>query len=791
MSKLRVWSFALACVTVACAASADIFQVDQKLWKPISDEVYPQEINGKVTSDKPVTSVAVLNDAAYAVVDGAVCALVENRLQPMKDTPKDTRRIKSAGGALWALAKTGLYKLDEGKWLKLDSHEIVDVCVHLGVVHAATQDDIYKVDKEDLVSTDAPKDRKSKECLKNIEPKGGYQSNDSTVVMEDGSQVLADPVHIGPISGLASYCGTLYVLRRGELALLDGSRVIPEPIDWGTLPSRRLRALHALGSCLYIATDKGLGVLRGMALTTLHGSDGLPYEDTTCLATGFDSDLWIGTTQGAIRKVKDEYQYFGADHWLPSDNVHDIAVAKNAVYVATDGGIGIIRYEPYTLQKKADYFEKSMNEWGMKRLGFTHKLYWSGDKDGWLREVSDNDGGNTAHYLAAMSFKYAVTGDEKARAEAVDAFKAMIWLEEITKNSGFIARAIWAKNVDKGHRADRGSGGLPAKWYDTPDGLWSWKGDTSSDEVDGHFYAVSIFHDLAAKGPEKERAAQHLARIAAHIMNNGWVLKDMDGKPTRWGRWDPDYLLRPYGFIARGLNGMQAQTYMRTAYGLTGDTKYEQGFQQLVKWGYPQYTVRQKLTFPPDEVVPWDDELAFRCYYTLLRYTHDPAFRSIYLRSLARTWEVKRMEHVPWFNFIYGAITGNDCEIEPAVKHLRDWSLDLRNFSYHNSQRADLAPERGYVPYGGGTRAISPRESEAKEGSRSALNYDGGAGGHAVTVPAGWLEDYWMGRYHGFITAPTTQDASLLSAEHGAKPERAAAPYDGPPRPGNLVPGQP
>ena len=31
------------------------------------------------------------------------------------------------------------------------------------------------------------------------------------------------------------------------------------------------------------------------------------------------------------------------------------------------------------------------------------------------------------------------------------------------------------------------------------------------------------------------------------------------------------------------------------------------------------------------------------------------------------------MEHVAWFNFIYGAITGNDCEAEQAVKYLREW----------------------------------------------------------------------------------------------------------------------
>ena len=46
-----------------------------------------------------------------------------------------------------------------------------------------------------------------------------------------------------------------------------------------------------------------------------------------------------------------------------------------------------------------------------------------------MREISDNDGGHTSPYLAAMSFKYAVTGDEEARKEAVESFKAMLWLE--------------------------------------------------------------------------------------------------------------------------------------------------------------------------------------------------------------------------------------------------------------------------------------------------------------------------------------------------------------------------
>jgi hypothetical protein len=297
------------------------------------------------------------------------------------------------------------------------------------------------------------------------------------------------------------------------------------------------------------------------------------------------------------------------------------------------------------------------------------------------------------------------------------------------------------------------------------------------------FYSVSLFYELVAEGKEKEEARDLLSRIASYIIDCGWVLKDMDGETTRWGRWNPEYLLRPYGYMDRGLNGLQALTFMETAYSMTGDEKFKEGLQQLIEWGYPENTIRQKNTFPPKNIVTWDDNHAFRSYNTLLRYVDDPKLRSVYLRSLERTWEVKRMEQIPWFNYIYGASTGNDCEVEKTADHLREWILDCIEYSYNNSHRDDLFVEPGYISYERGKKRISPREMAAMRAARSAISLDGGANGRRVTEPTGFLRDYWMGRYHGFIEAPSTDDPELISVEWGKGGQTGAQPFNGPPRP--------
>jgi len=730
----------------------------QRGWQPVDDDVFLQETGRKVSAPGPLTSVAVLANRVFTGSENGLFELRAGELSKVNEVSNPIRRLVVAQGALWVLTARELIRLRNNSWVTISSQPAADVCEHLGEVIVASSQDLWRVREnklELLTSTQSP----------------------------------------FPITRLASYSETLYLHGSGRLTIVDGDSIGLRNVwnwsaekvwDWGELPSPNTRDLLSLGSRLYIATDRGLGVLRGMALTSIRGEDGLCYEDTTCLAKGFGGDLWIGTRRGAIRQTRKAFHYFAGQRWLPNDHVNAIASSDRVVFIATDRGLGIIEYEPYTLLKKAAYYERHLEEWGQKRLGFVHKLEWDETLKQFVREVSDNDGGYSCDYLAAQSYRYAVTKDSEARREATNTFHAIRWLEAMTGIEGFPARSVWSKN-EVGHKAAHGSGEAAAEWHDTRDGLFEWKGDTSSDEICAHFYALAIFLELAAEGEEIQQAKTFLSRIAGHLMEHGWKLIDLDGKPTRWGRWDPEYFGKAgEGNAARGLNGLEILSFIKTAEVLTGDAKFAQGYQELVKLGYPEYTLRQKCTFPPGDVLQFLDHLAFLCYPNLLRYEKEPRLRALYRRSFERSWEIERIEQLPWFNFVYGALTGNDCEVESAVTHLRDWPLDLVIYSYQNSHRTDLHTPLGYVAYSGGARAFSPRECEPMLWDHWTMKADGGTGGKDVVQPVSWLLAYWMGRYYGFIESPRVTEPTLLGVDRNRGVTLGAKPYDKAPRPGSL-----
>lgn len=722
--------------------AAEPVPIDTSRWKPITDDVYLQEVGSQVLNDEPLLAVAVLGEEVYVAGESGVYRLDEGSLVKSEGPTGRVSQLKSLQGALWGIAEDGLWHLSAGAWTRVSTEEHVDVSIHLGEIVVA--------------------------------------SPLSVAVWRKGSlQPLNTAPPVAPILGLSSYSETIYVRHAHSVAFLhDGRFEYDDVKDWGQLPlGSETRGILSQGNRLLVPTNRGLAALYGMSWRVLTGADGLCYEDTTCVAEGSADDLWIGTTKGAIRSVESEYHYFGADRWIPDDQVNAIACGKNAVYIATDDGLGIIEFEPYTLQKKSAWYKREMEEMGMKRLGFVNTLVREPDGT-YTRYLSDNDVGWACHYLDALCFEYAITKDPDVRAEAVDVFKSIKWSEEISPIRGFPARAIYAVG-EPSHKDQFGSAGRPAEWNRTPDNIWEWKGDTSSDEIIQQFYSVSIFFDLVAEGIEKEAAIEHIDRMMTHIIDSGWCLRDLDGKPTVWARWEPEFIYGPEHTDERGLNSLQAFTLVSVAEHMVGGDKYKQARQQLFDWGYAENILRQKKVFPG--FTHFDDRLAFLTYFPLLRYESDPRFRSMVQRSLQRSWEIKRVDNQAWFDYVYGAITGNDFDNDRALRHLQEYPLSCIDHRFTNSHRQDLQVPTGYRNYLTDWKAMGPREQGVRRWDRDPLELDGG-GSQAVLDPSSFLDAYWMARYFGFIEAPKIDDPDLLTVEK-RNLQRGAVPYNGPPRP--------
>jgi hypothetical protein len=164
-----------------------------------------------------------------------------------------------------------------------------------------------------------------------------------------------------------------------------------------------------------------------------------------------------------------------------------------SMWVRTAAGVSRLRYVPMSLAEKAAHVEQVIDaRHGRHGLVADSRLAEPGNLGTSHQYPNDNDGLWTAIYAAAQTYRYAVTQEEEARARATAALAALVRLESITGHDGFPARSF--RHKDEPRHAD-------GEWHWTPDGTWEWKGDTSSDELVGHFYAYALAHDLLPDSP--------------------------------------------------------------------------------------------------------------------------------------------------------------------------------------------------------------------------------------------------------------------------------------------------
>ncbi len=321
----------------------------------------------------------------------------------------------------------------------------------------------------------------------------------------------------------------------------------------------------------------------------------------------------------------------------------------------------------------------------------------------------------TALYLAAYAFRYAVTKEPQILEWANQILDGILKLEAVTGVPGCVARSFNKTDEPLWHEQVYF---FPMEWHQSKSMPgYRWQGDLSSDKFVGLCFGLSTYYDLCADEAHKQIAAGFIDRFVGRVVDNNFRLVDVDNKMTLWGNFCPDL---PH----ENLNALEMLAGLKAAHHMTGKDRYRAAYRMLIdKYHYDDQAIMAKILWPERWKTPWDDDLAAMSYYTVMRYERDPTLWQKYRMSLNRHWydwqdnEFNRDTEV-FRHMLYQILTGEQVVGERCVEAIKSmWGFD-------RGRRSFTIP----TPEG-------PKTLEAEEE------------GDATNM----ILSYWFGRYYSII----------------------------------------
>jgi hypothetical protein len=495
----------------------------------------------------------------------------------------------------------------------------------------------------------------------------------------------------------------------------------------------------------------------------------LPFESLSLGLQSTDGTMWVGSLNGLMQLPPGgtRWRLFHSRRWLPADDVQDLSIAApNEIIVKTSKGLSSLVARETTLDEKMTFVNDMLQKHHLRKGLVTHIVL---DEPGnlataRLQPTDDNDGLWTTIYIGAEAFRYASTKDPEAKKNARQSLDAIMFLERVSGIPGFVARSFVPIDDDP-----KKYGG---QWHRSADNRWWWKGDTSSDELVGHYFAYYIYYRTVADEQEKKEIREYVSRITDHILDHGFNYVGPSGKPTTWGVWAPDKLNHDLRRIGdRGLNSLEILSFLKVAEHLTHNPRYTEKLRELIEQhAYATNTVLQKQVFPPQAVNHSDDELAFLSYYPLLMLERDPNLRAKYLASIRRSFLIERPERSSLFNLIYGAalqanewkepdqrpdkayVAPADYDHDACLEYFRDVPRDLISWRAVNSERKDVTISGDNRFRRRKSLVVLPvSERHLMRWNGDPYTVDGGEDGRVRYDGAEILLPFWMGKYHRLI----------------------------------------
>ena len=389
-------------------------------------------------------SIAFSGDSLYITQADCLLRYTDGKI---KKLPIRASKLFSVDGKLYATIKNALVEIKNDKPSMVAEFDapVVDISLALdGSLWLITENNLFLSQNGEFTQiVDLPEETV---CLAALDNKARY----------------GETVYIGStVEGLMSMKGK----RRHWAELLPNvTGVLSQKIN--------CMAIDGLGH-LWVGSDEGLNIYDGRNYW-FNGNDfySVPNGSFNDMCFTPDGKKYFATNTGIITLIEGKISYFSYGPWLMHPTVTKIAVSDNGTIAAvTPRGISIITHKYMTLEEKANHFDKFAEKYTTRNEGYQvdRVLRKYGDlESGWLPN-SDNDGLFTGLYCASQCFRYKVTGDKAAKANAKKAVEAMIKLTEVTGKPGFTARA-----TRYSHEENFGDGNRE-EWHackDNPDCEW-------------------------------------------------------------------------------------------------------------------------------------------------------------------------------------------------------------------------------------------------------------------------------------------------------------------------------
>jgi hypothetical protein len=556
----------------------------------------------------------------------------------------------------------------------------------------------------------------------------------------------------------------VYLCKNGQTNLYQNT---------AELISSYVRAIgFAPGGECWVGTMGGVAIRKDEKLQKkITPAEGLANSFVTCIEPSRDGTMWVGTELGIVRfdrNLKPSLRF--SRRWLMNDKVNDIAFDRDGnAWVATAGGVSQIKRSSMNLADKERNFYGQLMRRHMREPWTCGSVYLEipGDTASWRHEDDDNDGEYTGGYLAMESFRYAATKSDDAHTKARKAFDFLRQLQTVTGTAGFFARSIvpptWNKLHDENRKytpqqiadklvEDPRYKPVENRWRPTADGKWLWKGDTSTDEMDGHFMAYFYFYEYAANAEEKQMVRDHVKKIIDELIRTNYNLVDIDGTHTHWAVWSPDQINNnPDWSSEKSLNSLELLGYLKFAYGITGDEKYQKEYTRLIeKEGYLE-NARKVNEKNPAWQIYFDRTLEGYTFPLLFRYETDPKIKAVYTEMLEKWMADQKDGENLINNLAYTICTGKKINVNQTIDFLKDAPLDLVEWPIDHSLREDVKLVRYPILEEVQIDQLPPASM------RATVRWDKNPWSarqgnlHAMREPVFWLWPYWEARYLGII----------------------------------------